>query len=299
MLAASVRLALLAAALGSALAAQARLAERPTATAPAQPTPVRTELARAAALGFDSLAADYLWLRAVQRVGSANRDPSQDADELAWLIDTATSLDPFVDHPYRFAALWLSDRPESVRTANRLLERGIAYHPTDWRNRFYLAFNHFFHLGDSEAAARELERAIALPGAPDYLGRLLARLHADAGGLELAEAFLRSLLQQTEDAYLRAGYEKSLREIETERRARWLDQARAMYRERHGRDIERVEDLLRVVEALPPEPNRGAWVLDETGRIVSSQVGRRYELHFHPADRERREAAQRRAQEES
>src|SRR5690606_26310856 len=113
-------------------------------------------------------------------------------------------------------------------------------------------------------------------------------------------AFLRELLQQTEDPYLRAGYEKALREIETERRARWLDRAQVAFRERHGRDIERVEDLLRVVEALPPEPNGGEWVLDEkTGRIVSSRLGRRYELHFHPADRERREAARRRAGEAS
>ena len=89
---------------------------------------------------------------------------------IASLIELVTGLDPWVDHPYRFAAIWLSDAPESVRRANRLLEKSIAYHPLDWRNRHYLGFNHFYHLGDARRAADVLEPAVGLAGAPNYLG---------------------------------------------------------------------------------------------------------------------------------
>ena len=46
------------------------------------------------------------------------------------LIDVVTTLDPWVGHPYRFAALWMTDDESAVRKANELLERGIAHHPT-------------------------------------------------------------------------------------------------------------------------------------------------------------------------
>ena len=69
-----------------------------------------------------------------------------------------------------------------------MLERGIAYHPLDWRNRYYLGFNHFFYLEDNVAAADAMESAIDLEGAPRYLGSLVARLRADLGGIEMAAA---------------------------------------------------------------------------------------------------------------
>jgi hypothetical protein len=212
-----------------------------------------------------------------------------------------TTLDPWVDHPYRFAALWLSDSPESVREGNRLLERGIAYHPREWRNRFYLGFNHFYYLGDNAAAADVLEEAVALEGTPVFLRRLMARLRADAEGLDTAAAFLTQLVRTAPDGYARAEYRKALDEVEAERRARFLDAARADYQRRTGRDITAVEDLVRpphaVLPALPPEPNGWEWILDpNTGRIVSSYYKRRYEVSVrpgqHPWPERRRESSE-------
>lgn len=274
---------------------QARLpAQDVTRGADGSPLVPSPEAARLAALGFDAVAADFYWLRALQIVGGEQGRTEQHAPVLARLANLVTGLDPWVDHPYRFAALWLTDSPESVRAANRILERGIAYHPTDWRNRFYLSFNHFFYLVDAEAAARELEAAIDLPGAPRYLGRLLARLRSESGDLEVAAAYLQELIRQTEDPFRRAEYEKALDEVETERRARVLDEARAEYRRRHGRDIDRIEDLVRtpgaVIGALPPEPHGWEWTIDEeSGEIVSSYLRNRYRVNVHPLDRERQE----------
>ena len=78
---------------------------------------------------------------------------------------------------------------------------------------------------------------------------------------------------------------------EVERRARYLDQARAEFVRRHRRDIERVEDLVevepRVLNQLPPEPHGWEWVLDEeSGRIMSSYVGFRYELKVDAMNRQ-------------
>ncbi len=268
---------------------------------PIQPRAVRGELfvprpevARATALGFDAVIADYYWLQAVQLVGST-RIVEQKAHLLGPLIDVVTTLDPWVDHPYRFAAVWLTDSEASVRKANELLRRGIDHHPGDWRNYFHLGFNHFFYLGEAEPAAAVLEQAIDLPKAPRYLRRLVARLKSAVGGLETAEVFLHGLLLEAEDETLREQYEKALLEIETERVARGLDDARRRYRERHGRDIEAVLDLTRgptpVLAALPPDPSGGRWILERySGEIVSDQIRHRYEAKIDAVNRKRIES---------
>lgn len=264
------------------------------------------QAARVASLGFQALVADYYWLEAVQIVGASERDPTRHGATLGRLVDVVTTLDPWVDHPYRFAAVWMTDSEKSVREADRLLERGIAHHPDDWRNRFYLGFNHLYYLDEAELAADAFEGAIRLPGAPVYLKRLVARLRAQGGDLDVAATLLEELWRNTEQPEAKAEYQKALEEVETERRARFLDAAREEYRRRHGTDITAVTDLLQgpnpVLKRLPPELHDGEWVLDpKSGAIVSSHYQRRYRVGNwqSDADRKRWRQRQERAQQPS
>ncbi len=253
----------------------------------------RPEVARIASLGYEALFADLYWMQAVQILGGA-LDPYRHATVLGRLVDVVTTLDPHVLHPYHFAAIWLVDSLENLDLANRLLERGIEYHPDDWRMRFYLAFNHYYYLGEQERGAEILSTAIGLEGAPLYLGRLVARLRSGGRDLDVAADFLGTLIESTEDPYARAEYEKALDEIETERRARFLDAAREEFQRRRGRDITRVEELTEppdpVLAELPPEIHGWEWVLDpKTGRIVSNWYNGRYELHIHAREQAHRD----------
>ena len=271
------------------------------------------EIAPLMAVGFDAVLADYYWLQAVQAIGGDAQITDELARHLGKLIDVVTTLDPWVDHPYRFAAIWLTESEENVLTANRLLERSIEYHPDEWRNRFYLGFNLFFYLLENDAAAEQLLAASELPGSPPYLPRLVARLRSETADIDVSEAFLRELVRDTSDEVVRQGYLAGLDEIEIEKKARFLDRAREAHRKLHGQDITRVEDLVSgpnpILNGLPsPEPeslpaslSRGSvWKLDfATDEIVSTYYGTRYRLHFSPwerakaeqwaADRERRE----------
>ncbi len=266
-------------------------------------------VARALALGFDALMADYYWLQAVQVAGGSTIIDAPIATRLGRYVDVVTTLNPHVGHPYRFAAVWLTHDIDQVREGNRLLERAIEYHPDEWRNYFYLGFNYFFYLGEYEAAARALESAIALPGRPAYLPRLVARLKSQHSDIDVAEVFLRELLRSTRDEDARMRLQAALDEIEIEHKARLLDRAREAYRELAGRDIESVEDLARepyrMLERLPsPEPDaipaslsRGSiWKIDpESDRILSSYLGDRYEVHYTGNDLKRLEEWKKRA----
>jgi len=276
----------------AAAAAHARIAARPSGDDAELWVP-RPEVARLAATGFQNVVSDYYWLQALQVVGGSIEDPSRRAPLLGRLVDVVTTLDPWVDHPYRFAAIWMTDSPESVRKADAMLSRGIEHHPGDWRNHFYQGFNRFFYLEENESAADSLEGAARIPGSPRYLPLLVARLRAGGDGLEASAAMLAALIQNAEDPYEKAEYEKALDEVETERRARALDAAREEFRRRHGRDIVRVEELAQgkgaVLPELPPELHGWEWAIDPaSGRIVSSWYGVRYEPLLHAAVREER-----------
>ncbi len=248
-----------------------------------------------ATFGFDTLVADYYWLMSLQLVGDDSKP--FDPEVVARMIEVVTTLDPWSDHAYRFAGVWLTDSLESVQTSNRLLTRGVSYAPQDWRIRHYLGFNHFFYLGDHGTAADILETTIGLPKTPRYIAPLVARLRFERDGLATVRGFLIGLAESTEDPYAEAEYLKSIDEIDTERRARLLDQARTIYVERTGRDIAAIGDLLAgeapILRALPPpHPHFDGFrweISPETGEIVSSFYGTRYRPHFHAHDRARRE----------
>jgi hypothetical protein len=263
----------------------------------------RPAVAKLAALGFDSVLADYYWLRAVQIVGDSREDADGKSEVIGQMIDVVTTLDPWVDHPYRFAAVWLTRTPAEVRKANELLHRGIEHHPSEWRNYFYLGFNHYFYFGENAEAAEVLERATHLEKAPAYLTRLVARLQSHASDIDTAAAFLMELANSASDDFTRNGYLDALDEIEIERRARFLDGARDSYKKRYGKDITRIEDLTEgaspmlvglpepVPKSVPLELRRDVrWVLSEAdGRIISDYYGRRYELMFVATNKQQQE----------
>lgn len=263
----------------------------------------RPEFAKAMSLGFDTVLSDYYWVQAVLLAGGSS-NPQAEGTQLGRLIDVVTTLDPWVGHPYRFAAVWLIDSLEDVRHGNMLLRRSFPYHPDEWRNRFYLGFNLFYYLDDNEAAADAIQEASQMTGAPAYLPRLVARLRSESADLAAAGLFLEELVRTTEDDAARAGYQAALDEVEVEWRARGLDRAREAYQKLHGEDIEFVEQLVvgskAVLPGLPhPEPSsvplplrRGSkWEIhEETGQIVSTYYDRRYAIHIDKFTRQKLEA---------
>ncbi len=273
----------------------------PTQSARGEDFIASPRVASAMAFGFNAILADYHWLQAVQVVGGDEPVDAKTARVVGRLIDVVTTLNPHVGHPYRFAAVWLNHDEELVRKGNQLLERAIQNHPKDWRNHFYLGFNHFFYLADYPAAADAIEAAMNLPGSPAYLPRLVARLKSQTADIDVAEVFLRELLRSTQDEDARAKLQIALDEIEIEYKARHLDRARGAYLALSGRDITVVEDLIRqphrILEKLPSaEPDqiprslsRGSvWEIDtESGRIESSYLSGRYEIHYSGSDLKR------------
>jgi tetratricopeptide (TPR) repeat protein len=197
---------------GSSLLARWIDARRPAADF--QPEEGRLYLTGAAlkraSLGFNGLAADWYWMRALQYVGGkmvrAGSNVSGDQlgqlnlKLLAPLLDTATTLDPRFMEPYEYAAIVLPDvdLPEAIR----ITKKGIAANPTAWRLQQHLGFI-YWQQKDYQAAGEAYEQGARLPGAPAWMEAMKARMAHEGGSRGLAREIYGRIYQQSKDAQVK------------------------------------------------------------------------------------------------
>jgi hypothetical protein len=158
---------------------------------------------RRLAPGFETLAADIYWLRTVQYFGGQRLYSRDKKFELLMpLIDITTTLDPRLVIAYKYGATFLCERPpEGAGRCDqgiKVLERGVAAMPGDWRLRQDLGFFHFIFQHDPERAAEVLMEASKIPGAAFWLKNLAAMCLAKGGQRDAARAIWRKIYDQSE-----------------------------------------------------------------------------------------------------
>ncbi len=164
------------------------------------------------ALGFDQAWADLLWIRTIGYYADEMTLEGK-FTYLYHMLDIITTLDPRWLYPYLFGGITLSldlGRPD---LANKLLRKAIPAHPIVWKIPFLIGFNAYFGMGEAGTAARYIEQASRLPGAPTYLAGFASRLYAKGGSRENALRILREVIEQTEDPVLRKRLIKRYRQI--------------------------------------------------------------------------------------
>jgi hypothetical protein len=153
--------------------------------------------------GLENLLADIYWLRTVQYFGGQRVFATDKRfDLLLPLIDITTTLDPRFELAYRYGAVFLAEphpngagRPD---VAIDLLQRGAAANPGSWRLRQDRGFFEFFFLHDAQAAARTLEDAARIPGAPAWLHSSAADFLAKGGERETSRRVWKRLYEQSD-----------------------------------------------------------------------------------------------------
>ena len=201
------------------------------------------------ALSFDSVAADVYWIRAIQHFGRDSKDLSRAKRfELLYpLLDLTTTLDPQFLIAYRFGQFFLSmpapTGPGRVDQAIALLEKGLKFNPDRWTLAHDLAFLHYFHTGDFNAAADWFTRAAALPKAPSWLKTLAATTRATGGNRAGARQLLHEL-RGSEENYIRTAAERLLQQLDALDAVDALTGAVRLFRDRHGRNPASLQELV-------------------------------------------------------
>jgi tetratricopeptide (TPR) repeat protein len=238
---------------------------------------------RMASLGYRELVADILWLQVIQVMGE--RKLSEEAGH--WLyhaVDRITTLDPKFVRAYEAGSHALCILVVLPEESNRLLEKGVQHNPQEWKLPFLLAINYYFEMGNDEKAAEAMALASRLPGAPESLVRLAAKLFVSAKSPQQAVELLAKVYEETSDENVRKMLEIRLNESIVERDLQILEQAISRYQTNHSRRPERLENLVGpgLLRELPREPFGGRYLYDPlTGNVRSSEVTERMRITVH------------------
>ena len=205
------------------------------------------------ALEFEVLAADVYWIRAIQHYGGERLRQGQprNYDLLYPLLDVTTALDPYFSIAYRFGAIFLSEPypggPGRPDQAVALLRKGISAQPTKWQYYHDIAFVHYWHLRDYQAAAQWFQRAADQPNAPNWLQPLVAAMLNAAGDRASARLLWGNLLKAEED-WLRRTAARRLRQLDA---------------------LDGIDHWQSIVERFPPAPGEGfSWLSLVRRRIL-------------------------------
>ena len=232
-------------------------------------------LLRPAVLGYDSMVADLLWLRAISLFGERFRG-KQDPIWLDWLdrmLDVATDLDPLDHRIYLYGGIMLKVNPSHRAQASKLFEKGTRNVPTKFFLPFGVAMIAMEDENDLDKAIEFMKIASGRPDAPFYLkalvGTMMQRNRQDEVALAFLEEELRNLAPNSAPwKAVFVEYSEARYDFFSSRLTDSVDR----FKQAFGRYPEPLEEILGVTlkaDKLPPEPYGSQWSLDPaTHRVV-------------------------------
>lgn len=244
----------------------------------------RPDIARYLSLGFRAVVADLYWIGAVNYFGD-QRNSRVAYGELSNYLELILALDPDFEYAYLFGGMalpWNKGKGwVNIDEAISILERGAKRFPNDWRLRFQLAFTYSEYRQRYKDAGNQLAAAAVLAGAPEYLGRLAARMYAATGDYDGALSIVEQLAGSIDDPRIRDGMLRRSEEIRTVKKLKKLEELVQRFSRERGRLPASLEELVSsgMVKALPEEGLGGVFVYDSaSGEVESSVLHDRLEI---------------------
>jgi tetratricopeptide (TPR) repeat protein len=249
------------------------------------------EFAKRLALGFDNVAADVYWMRAVVYFGGHRlAEQARSFDQLFPLLDLVTSLDPYFTVAYRFGAIFLAEplpggagRPD---LAIQLLEKGVAADPRRWEYLEDIGFVHYFSTGNYALAAEAFKRAAAVPGAPEWLGPLAATTLAEGGNRESSRLLWTQLRDTTDIEWIRTSAAHRLQQLDAMDTLDALNAASRRFIEKHRRPPQDLRELAvdQRWRGIPVDPTGAEFMLDfQSGEVRLGDMSTLYPLPVGPS----------------
>ncbi|UCG52391.1 MAG: hypothetical protein JSW58_02230 [Candidatus Latescibacterota bacterium] len=163
-------------------------------------------------LGYRQFVADLVWLSAVQYYGGY-RKGNHDLRYFQGLIDLVVTLDPHFIFAYVFGALVVSEDLGVFDDGMAILKHGMSANPTSWELPFEIGFLNYVNRLDNAMAARYLDLASRMPGAPEYTDRFAAFVYNKAGDTDSSIRLWEAYKEHTDSPFLKELAERYIEKI--------------------------------------------------------------------------------------
>ncbi len=234
------------------------------------------EAVRRIALGYESLLADFYWMRAVQYYGQRDKAERRAVryKNLGALLDITVALDPRMLEVYRYGSLFLAEadpvgagQPEQ---ALKLLDRGIAVYPQEWRLRHDKGLIYFWFLNDFRTAGQVWLEASRLASAPFWLESLAATALSKGGAIETARSLWLRQYEEAKREDIRENAKNHLLSIRVDEDLWTLEFFIEKYAAQFGSNPDSLQDLVRAgyLSHVPVDPAGIPYMYDSVTGIV-------------------------------
>ena len=225
---------------------------------------------REASIEYQGLAADFVWLRAIQYYGY-HLMSDRKYEWLGHVFGILVSLDPGFIGAYHFGAITLAWDARKPHEAVDFLTDGMKANPMSWQIPFDAGFICYMVLRDYDRASTFFEVASKMPNAWFILARWAAIAKVKAGDFRTAREMWLDILKGTENRVLKALVVRQLKNLITEEAIDRLQKAVQRFQENKRRlpgDLSELVDA-GYIDRIPDEPYGGQFTL-RNGKVLST-----------------------------
>jgi tetratricopeptide (TPR) repeat protein len=221
-----------------------------------------------ATLGYSSLAADLVYLWAIQYYSTYTVvDRFQNLEHIFSII---AELDPRYVDPYEVGALIAAYEARDLNLAYKILDLGLAKNPDQWL--FPFEAGHYAQMAkDYETARRYYEKAARIPGAPEIVKRLYAAASFRTMDLKTAWEMWLEVRDTAADARTRRIADNHLYQVKSAADIGVIGAALARFRTRYGRLPASLDELerVRILASVPRDLDGRDYLYDPQKGEVS------------------------------
>jgi hypothetical protein len=223
-------------------------------------------------LEFAPLMAAIYWTRTVQYYGVKHhfQDPNL---QLLWpMLDITTTLDPNLIPPYRFGSTFLSEKqPQGAQRpdlAVKLLEKGIAANPEQWRLYQDLGNVYYFDLKNYLKASQAFQGGSSNPEAPIWMKIMAAKIAGEGESLESSYFLWQDIYNNTKIDQVKENAENHLKLVKSEIDCKKIDSVADEYEKKTGKRPRKLLELVQagLLSGIPRDPEGYPYELGEDGK---------------------------------
>jgi len=223
-------------------------------------------------LEYAPLMAAIYWTRAVQYFGEKHHLHDQNMELLWPLLDITTTLDPELLPAYRSGSIFLSDSPPrgagQPDLAVKLLERGIAANPQQWRLYQDLGNVYYFDKKDYTKASETFAKGAELPGALIWMKTMAAKIATEGESPETSFFLWKQVYDSANEPQVKQAAAQHLRLLQAQMDCREIDKIVDEYAKKTGNRVSKISELVEagVLRGMPRDPRGFPYVLGEDGK---------------------------------